>query len=213
MNKAIKLGELHRFLLSRARSKKIFFKKGKDKGDQVESRNDTSTAENGTENLGESLLQIERAVKRGSKDVAYLKSYLNERGIMILENENKKELKKKVLKAIGNNVSVKSKQLNPQCVMNGRCLGFLMKNMKLVNCYRCKELVHSSAHCSVNKDPYCMVDDFYLCRKCDHNEKILKKQETGDIQFLRQQRKRKRNVSFRRGERYSRRIASVKLTS
>ena len=120
---------------------------------------------------------------------------------------------KKVLKAIGNNVSVKSKQLNPQCVMNGRCLGFLMKNMKLVNCYRCKELVHSSAHCSVNKDPYCMVDDFYLCRKCDHNEKILKKQETGDIQFCRQQRKRKRNVSVRRGERYSRRIASVKLTS
>ena len=95
LNKAIKLGELHRFLLSRARSKKIFLKKGKDKGDQVESRNDTSTAENGTENLGESMLEIKRAVKRGSKDVAYLKSYLNERGIMILENENKKELKKK----------------------------------------------------------------------------------------------------------------------
>ena len=90
MNKAIKLGEIHTFLLSRARSKKIFFKKGKDKGDQVESRNDTSTAENGTENSGESLLQIERAVKRGSKDVAYLKSYLNERGIMILKNEKKR---------------------------------------------------------------------------------------------------------------------------
>ena len=77
------------FIIAR-RLRKDFFKKGKDKGDQVESRNDTSTAENGTENLGESLLQIERAVKRGSKDVAYLKSYLNERGIMILENEKKK---------------------------------------------------------------------------------------------------------------------------
>lgn len=207
------LGKVHKYVLLRASTENIVLKEGKDKADEVESRNDTCTAENATEYLGESLRQIETAVKRGSKDVLYLKSFLNDRAIMIHKNDKKKELKKKVLKAIGNNVSVKSKQLNPQCVMNGRCLGFLMKNKKLISCYRCKQLVHSSAHCSVNKDPYCMFDDFYLCRKCDEIEKQLKKHEIGDIQFCRQQRKPKRNVSFRRGERYSRRIASVQLTS
>ena len=56
----------------------------------MESRNDTCTAENATEYLGESLRQIETAVKRGSKDVSYLKSFLNDRGIMILKNDKKK---------------------------------------------------------------------------------------------------------------------------
>ena len=84
------LGKVHKYVLLRASTENIVLKEGKDKADEVESRNDTCTAENATENLGESLRQIETAVKNGRKDVLYLKSFLNDRGIMIHKNDKKK---------------------------------------------------------------------------------------------------------------------------
>ena len=111
-----------------------------------------------------------------------------------------------------------------QCVMSGRCLGFLKVHKKMISCYKCKKLVHSCNHCSVNKDPYNTFNDFYICRHCDEHDKQeekkkknKKEQNKSDLHFVMQQRKRGRNEDIqckrnkfqrtsRRGVRCSRRI-------